>query len=675
MNRAYSVLEIKAVSEDERVITGIATTPSPDRMGDILEPLGAEFAAEIPALWQHNNHEPVGHVTLGKPTSKGIPFTIRMARTDEAGTLKDRLDEAWQSVKLRLVKAVSVGFRALEYALLEGGGIRFLKFEILELSLVTVPANADCTINSIKSIDTDQRAATGHSPTDEIDLSGAKKVPASPGASGPTKAALPVVSHSKAPKEAHMNVAEQIRQFEATRQAKAARMAEIMEKSATDGTTLDADQSEEYDGLEAEVKSVDAHLKRLRDLEKANASTARPVGAANDPESGSQGRSPSRVEVKVEKKLDAGIGVARVAKAIALGKLHGMSPVEFAKSMYGERNPVTSAVLKAAVPAGTTLPGSWAEDLVGDATALYADFVEFLRPTTILGKFGSGNIPALRTVPFRVPLIGQTGGGEGYWVGEGKPKPLTAFDFNRNTLEPLKVANIAVVSEEVIRDSSPAADVIIRDALAAALRERLDRDFINPAKAAAAGISPASITNGVTPIAATGTGDADDIRRDVRALMATFIAANNAPTSGVWIMSSITALALSLMVNTLGQPEFPGVTMAGGTFMGLPVIVSEYVPTATSGEPAVTTGFVALVNAQDIYFADNGDIRIDMSQEASLQMLDNPSSHDAGTGDGASELVSLWQTNCVGFRAERSLNWAKRRASGVALLSGVKWGG
>lgn len=53
-NRAYSVLEIKSVNEDQRLITGIATTPETDRQGDVVNPLGAKFAAELPLLWQHN---------------------------------------------------------------------------------------------------------------------------------------------------------------------------------------------------------------------------------------------------------------------------------------------------------------------------------------------------------------------------------------------------------------------------------------------------------------------------------------------------------------------------------------------------------------------------------------------------------------------------------------------
>ena len=150
----------------------------------------------------------------------------------------------------------------------------------------------------------------------------------------------------------------------------------------------------------------------------------------------------------------------------------------------------------------------------------------------------------------------------------------------------------------------------------------------------------------------------------MRALFATFIAANNAPTSGVFIMSATTALALGLMVNPLGQSEFPGLSMNGGTLMGLPVIVTEYVPTDSSGS------IVALVNAQDIYMADEGGFTVDISREASVQMEtapDNPTT-------SSTVLISLWQRNLTGFLAERTIGWARRRASAAAYLTGVNWG-
>lgn len=152
-NRAYSLLEIKSYDDDQRVITGMATTPEPDRYGDIVEPLGAKFAAELPLLWQHRHDSPVGIVKFGKPTAKGIPFTASIVRIETDGELKKLVDMAWQSVKEKLVRGVSIGFRALEYSFMDSGGVRFSECEIYELSLVTIPANAEATIQTIKAMD------------------------------------------------------------------------------------------------------------------------------------------------------------------------------------------------------------------------------------------------------------------------------------------------------------------------------------------------------------------------------------------------------------------------------------------------------------------------------------------------------------------------------------------
>lgn len=161
MDRAYSLLEVRSVNDGERVISGIASTPTPDRMGDIVEPLGAQIAGPVPLLWQHDSKQPIGQVEFGKPTKAGIPFTAHLAQIDEAGALKDRLDMAWQSIKLGLVRAVSIGFRAIEVAWMDTGGMHFLSWEMLELSAVTIPANPDATINTIRSLDRAQMVASG----------------------------------------------------------------------------------------------------------------------------------------------------------------------------------------------------------------------------------------------------------------------------------------------------------------------------------------------------------------------------------------------------------------------------------------------------------------------------------------------------------------------------------
>lgn len=653
---AYSILTIKSVDEDKREITGIATTPEADSVDDIVEPEGAEYKLPIPLLWQHDSQQPIGEVYAAKTTSKGIEIKARLVKVAAPSQLAARLDEAWQSIKTGLVKGLSIGFRPLEYAFLDDGGIRFTRWKWHELSAVTIPANSSANITSIKSIDSDLRAAIGQ----KKEKADAVNTPAGDTAKATHKTV------KLTPKEGikTMNIAEQIKKFLAERKAKADKMNAMMTKSAEAGETLDEAGAAEYDELDAEIKSIDAHIVRLKAMQKNEAAEATPVEQkANTVEAAGNNRGGVSV-VSVKSDLPPGVAMARVVKCLGLAKGNLMQAQQIAENNYKDDARITN-VLKAAVAAGATTNANWAGNLVSAEGGVYADFVEFLRPQTILGKFGTGNIPALREVPFNVPLLGQTSGGAGYWVGEGAAKPVTKFDFARTTLTPLKVANIAVLTDELLRSSSPSADLLVRDGLVAALKERLDLDFIDPTKAAVSGISPASITNGVTAIASSGT-DAAAVRCDIAALFAGFIAANNPASQAVLIMSANIALAVSQLRNALGAKEFPGLGINGGTLEEIPVIVSEYVPTDTSGS------LLIMVNASDIYIGDEGGFQVDVSREASLQMLDNPTNNSVGSTVPTS-LVSLWQTNSVGFRAERIINWKKRRSGAVQVVDGVAY--
>ena len=648
-NVAHSLLTVKAVSEGEkRIITGIATTPSPDRVNDIVEPLGVKFSNPMPLLWQHDATRPVGLVKFKRPTKNGIEFEAEILTFNEPPGLKARVDEAWASVKSGLVAGVSIGFRPMSYEYMDNGGIRFTETEVYELSLVTIPANADATIASVKSLDVFQPAKG--QPGDIKTL---------PGVAGRKPVNLSMENDMK------KTLAEQISALLLKRAANASRMEEIVGASLEENRGTDTAEAEEFDTLDGEIKSIDADVKRLQMLEAVKKNATAITSAAGNTEAGSAARAnPANTipgTVKMAVNVDKGIRFARLARVKALSAKEFRPMEQVAEQLFGQRDPEFVSMVKANVVAQNTLTETPGGFLVGEEGSLFADFVEYLRPMTILGRFGTGGIPALRRVPFRVALLGQTTGGEGYWVGEGKPKPLTSFGGERNTIEPLKVANMAVATMELLRDSSPSAEAWLRDQLAAALTQRLDIDFINPAKTAVSGVSPASITNGAATVVSTGT-TADAVRLDVRALFQKFIDANNAPTSGVWIMSHTNALALSLLLNDLGQAEFPGVTMMGGIFQGLPVITSQYVGDV-----------VVLANASDIYFADEGGIDVAMSSEASLQMLDNPT-NDSVTPT-ATAMVSMFQTNSVAFRAERTVNWARRRASSVNYLTAVNWGG
>jgi HK97 family phage major capsid protein/HK97 family phage prohead protease len=658
---AFSVLTIKQIDEDQRIIEGIATTPSPDRVGDIVEPDGAEFELPLPLLKHHDAKCPIGQVLEARVTAEGIFIRAQIFKAETA-ELKARLDMAWEEVKLGLIRGLSIGFSPVEYSFIEDDGwaMRFIRWLWLELSCVTIPANQDATIQAIKSIDGEnRRAASGRKATAMLTT---KELP---GASGSSSAA----GHKKGP-SMKKTIGEQIKGWEATRAAKSARRDEIMEASSEAGTTLDKAQKEEYDGLTDELKDIDEHLVRLREQEKAAASAAAVV-TGGTPEQGTQSRAAGNRIVSVTPNLPKGIEFARYAMCLATAKGNVPQALEVAKTRYPDMGRVHE-VLKAAVAAGTTTDPVWAGDLV-QYQQFAGDFVDFLRPQTIIGRFGVGNIPSLRAVPFNVQIKGQTSGASGYWVGQGKPKPLTKFDVDAQALRWAKVANIAVITEELARFSTPSAEALVRDELAKAIIERLDIDFINPAKAAVADVSPASVTNGATAVASSGT-DASAIERDVAELFSHFIAANLNLAQGVWIMSATTALALTMIKNALGQRVYPEMSLQGGTFYGLPVIVSQYA--ALDGSPG--NSIVVLLNASDIWLADDGQVVIDVSREASLEMSDAPT-NSVATGSPeapvATSLVSLWQTNSIGIKAERFINWSRRRSTAVAYLTGVNWSG
>lgn len=164
MGRAYAVFETKALDEKRRVFTGWATTPTPDRVQDTIDPLGAVFKNPITLLHQHRHDAPIGTVKFEKPTENGIQFTAEIPVIEDPGPLKERVDTAWGEIKSGLVRAVSVGFRPLKHAYREDGGIDFQEVEIYELSTVSIPANAEAVITAIKSLDQAAMAEAGIDP-------------------------------------------------------------------------------------------------------------------------------------------------------------------------------------------------------------------------------------------------------------------------------------------------------------------------------------------------------------------------------------------------------------------------------------------------------------------------------------------------------------------------------
>jgi HK97 family phage major capsid protein len=355
---------------------------------------------------------------------------------------------------------------------------------------------------------------------------------------------------------------------------------------------------------------------------------------------------PARQEVpRVEvKNLAPGTRFARYAMAVAAGKGSISDTLAYAKRWQGQ-TPEFLDYIKAVAGSTDTGSGVWGGDLVFQNN-LASEFVELIRPQTIIGR-----VQGFRSVPFNVRVPVQTGGSTVNWVGEQAAKPVTELSFSTLTVPNHRIAGIIVLTEELVRLSSPSAEETVRRDLTDQIAQFMDEQFIRVAVTAGAN-NPASITNGVSSPAASGTTLAA-LMADLKTALATFDTAG-IPTEGLVIVTTpAVARTLSMMTTTLGtSPSGFNMTATGGTLLGYPVIVSASVDSAT----------IVIFKPSEIFLADDGRVTLDASNQATLDL--------AG---GNTPDFNLWQKNCIGVRAERWITWVKRRAGAVAVIDTVAY--
>lgn len=642
--KAYSILELKSFDEDQRILEGIATTPTPDRVNDVIVAEGIEYKLPLPFLYQHNSRQPIGNVIEAKLIKGVMHIKAKIADLRVPGFI----DEAWELIKAKLVRGLSIGFRSLEERYdKEIGGYKYLRSEILEISAVTIPANQEATILAVKSYDQAAPAAIGRKapPVVKIQFN-------QPGDSG--------TQTQKEGNKMARTLEDQIAALEAKRQANVARSEAIRNKAADEGRVMDNAEREEFDGLSGEIESVDEDLSRLKRLQK-QIKTATPItdktGGSQDEGSAARGGIVSIRPPEVAK----GMGFTRFAMAMMASKGDRQSAYDMVRSNKDWKestpqvekflaNPRAFMMIKAAAAAGDTTTAGWAAE-IADYTYMASEFIEYLRPKTVIGR-----IPSWRKVPFNIKVPTQSAGSTVNWVGEGLAKPVTGLTLSTAYLRFAKVAGIIVLTEELVRFSNPAAEGLVRDDMAAQIIQFLDQQFLDPSVAAVANVSPAAITNGAGTAAASG-GTADDFRYDLQLALTQMIAAN-IDVAGVYIiMQSSLALAMSLMRNDLGNKEFPELTVDGGRLEGFNCITSQSCP----------AGVIVFVKPSEIMLADDGEIRMDVSKEATVTM-------DDGTSPPVTTQVNFWQNDLVGIKVERVINWRRRRDAAVYYISGAAYG-
>jgi HK97 family phage major capsid protein len=317
-------------------------------------------------------------------------------------------------------------------------------------------------------------------------------------------------------------------------------------------------------------------------------------------------------------------------------------------SLNAESNPDVpqrvKAVLKASIGGVNTASPGWTD---GTYHQLVSGFLESLRSISAFDRMLMDG--AIRRAPLRarfgVTTVQPTAG----VVAEAAPKPTSGLTLDLGEITPVKASSIIVVTGEMLRLMDSAAAALLSGEMRNAVAQASDAVFL-------VGLLDHAVAHGNT-VASTGSAAADALA-DIRTLLA--IVSPRATSKLYLVTGTEVAQGLATQTTSSGAIAFPGMTPTGGEIQGVPVLVTDQMPTTSDGSPLM------LVDASRIA-GDTEGLTMVAADSASVQMSDSP-------GASATSLVSMFETSARALRIERFLGWAVLTDNAVAVIAGTNYG-
>ncbi|WP_338822115.1 phage major capsid protein [Bradyrhizobium septentrionale] len=637
----------------------VLSDETPDRMDDIILSDGwdlANFKKNPIALFGHRSDFPIGKWKNLRVTDKQLRGELELA---PAGT-SDRIDEIRRLVEADILRAVSVGFRPIESKPRKETdyGLSFTKSELVETSLVSVPANPNAlaVAKSLKiSPATIALVFAGQGPKD-----GLRQQRGFTGGQANTS--------SQVRKGTTMSFAQRITAAEQRLNALRDQLAAHFEK--VDDTNVSDEQLQISTDLNQRIAQEERGLAALRDAEKHLGQTSDDSGghAVIVSRGGQQQQQlqvrPPFTKRKIEpREVLVKMGVVQMLAHTA------KKPLDIViHETYPEDEQIIRGVFEwmakaATAPAMTTVTG-WAAELVQQ---INAGFLDTLMPKSVYPRLSNAGLSLSFGTNGKIiiPTRATTPTIAGSFVGEGLPIPVRQGLFTSQALTPKKMAVITTWTREINEHSVPAIEGLLRNAVQEDTAVSLDTVLLdaNPATV----VRPAGILNGVVGLTPTAGGGFNAIVGDIKQLSGALLTATKGNVRNpVWLMNPQQVNSISLTAMP-GMGNFPfRDEVSRGQLNTWPIIDSGTVPLGT----------VIVCDAADFVSVGGDAPRFELSDQATLHMEDTaPADIVSGVAPGtpANPVKSLWQTDSIALRLILPINWTLRRTGVVAFVAGVTW--
>lgn len=331
----------------------------------------------------------------------------------------------------------------------------------------------------------------------------------------------------------------EIRQRKATKVAQART---ILTTAETETRSLNPQEQGAFDALKAEIAALEADEARAQFVEDAERRMAgQPVDTARQ-------NLEARVSVidAITAHLENRALTGALAEFNAEQKRQGVQArgVLVPQSLFSETR---------AAQTTTTAAGIVPEDFRPD------QFVGLLRNSMVVRSLGARVLPNLRG---DVVIPRQVGTSTAQWLAEGDGLTDSGVSFDSITLKPKHVGAITELSRQLLQQSNPAIEQLVRDDFIQVVSLAVDKALIH-----GDGIKqPKGLLS-----AASGTGTLATLSWEAVLKVLEGLALHNI-TPNSWLAHPEVATVLR---STLREAGLPGYLLDGGLLAGLPVAVTK----------------------------------------------------------------------------------------------------
>lgn len=350
-----------------------------------------------------------------------------------------------------------------------------------------------------------------------------------------------------------------LHQLREQRTAKVAAMQSLLDTAAADGRDLSADEAKQFDGLKAEERSLSASIERHEHLASLEVRTAAPIGKdtaegleervslLNVLRAGMEGRDLSGAEAEYHQETERRTGRKAQGVFVPAGLL--------------ERRANTTGTAPNLVPTDHRADqyiGPLREALL--ARRLGVRVLSGLRGNVSIPKYGSGL---------------ETG-----WVAEGGAVPEGDMSFSGVSLSPRHVGGKSELSRQLLQQSSPDIERLVREDLAFLIAKQIDRAII-------IGSGTSNEPRGIVNTVGIQTGNLSTLNyAAVMEMVQKF--EDTELTSAAWLTTST---AKTKFATTLREAGLPGYLLENGQMGGYPLHVTRQFDVSSNGSPVLLGDF------------------------------------------------------------------------------------